>query len=114
MQKHLRLRRREDFAVVRTQGQVVPHRLFLFTYHHNNLPHHRYGFVVSKRVGNAVRRNKIRRRLREALRAYHTNIASSAGCDIVLIARSSIVKASFQEITAALSGVLLKSGLMAI
>jgi hypothetical protein len=67
VRKQLRLRRRKDFDVVFQEGQV-PNRLVLRSVP-NQLPHNRYGFVTSKRVGKAVVRNRVRRRLREAIRS---------------------------------------------
>ncbi|MBI3743648.1 MAG: ribonuclease P protein component [Chloroflexi bacterium] len=54
----------------------------------------RFGFLVSKRVGNAVTRNRVRRRLREILRREPV----AAGWDLVFIARSKIAEAPFAEI----------------
>ncbi|MEO0474935.1 MAG: ribonuclease P protein component [Planctomycetota bacterium] len=49
----------------------------------NDLEHHRFGMTVSRRVGNAVKRHKIKRMLREAFRLNH---ASWPGCyDLVVI-----------------------------
>ena len=59
----------------------------------------RYGLVVSrKNAGNAVRRNKIRRRLREALWLLLKD--SAADLDIVLIGRAGALELGFQEIVA--------------
>ena len=46
----------------------------------------RIGFTVTKKVGNAVERNRIRRRLKEALRAA-SPLEARADCDYVLMAR---------------------------
>ena len=62
----------------------------------NNLDHSRFGFVVSKRLGGAVQRNKIKRRMREATRLRIPCI--SAGYDYVFIARRPISAATYQEI----------------
>jgi ribonuclease P protein component len=59
----------------------------------------RYGLVVSrKNAGNAVRRNKIRRRMREALWLLLKD--SAADLDIVLIGRAGALELTFQEIVA--------------
>lgn len=93
----------------------MQHRYFLFAYLANHLPHNRYGFVVSKRLGKAVRRNKIRRRLREAMRWYDPLLTTSLrdGVDVVLVARPAVVGASYQELHAALGHILRQAGLLA-
>ncbi len=57
----------------------------------------RIGFTVTKKVGNAVVRNRIRRRLREVARLAETS-AFSAGCDYVVAARREALDASFDEL----------------
>jgi len=59
----------------------------------------RLGLTVTKKIGNAVIRNKTRRRLREAARQVMP-IAAQPGYDYVLIARATTGKASFDEIKA--------------
>src|SRR5258708_30772603 len=53
----------------------------------NQLPHTRIGFSVSRKVGNAVRRNRLRRLYREAFRLTKTDLPKSL--DLVLIPRGS-------------------------
>lgn len=61
----------------------------------------RVGFTVTRRQGNAVERNRIRRRLREAART--SAFASfEPGCDYVVLARRDALHASFSRLTAAL------------
>jgi ribonuclease P protein component len=65
--------------------------------------------VVSKRIGKAVVRNLIKRRLREATRVRLPRVAT--GWDVVLIARQSIVDARFSQIERALDSLLTQAGL---
>ena len=57
----------------------------------------RFGFTISRRVGNAVVRNRIRRRLREAVRAAATGRANG-GSDYVLIARRAALDLPFARL----------------
>jgi len=65
----------------------------------------RVGFTVSKQVGNAVERNRVRRRLRELVRLAPPT-ALCAGHDYVLIGRRAALKSAFQTMTRELSGAL--------
>ncbi len=100
MKRHYRLRHNSDFQRVRRDGTSKASPLMVLAFLRNDLDHSRFGFVVSKRLGNAVHRNKIKRRLREATRYYIPQIKS--GFDIVFIARQPIRYATFQEIEGAL------------
>jgi ribonuclease P protein component len=67
----------------------------------------RLGFTVTKKVGNSVVRNRIRRRLREAARLAE-GAAFAAGCDYVLVARREALSASFDELRGDLAHALKK------
>ncbi len=66
----------------------------------NGLAVNRIGYTVSAKLGNAVTRNRVRRRLREAYRLNETRFLP--GWDIVVVARSRAVGASFQALADAL------------
>ena len=61
----------------------------------SGLQHNRYGYAVGRRVGGAVARNRVRRRLREIVR--HARL--EAGYDVVVTAREASVLASFEELS---------------
>lgn len=92
-----RLSRSDDFARVYRTGRSVANRYLVLYYFDRSLPGSadalvgsRVGFSVSKRLGTAVERNRIKRVLREAFRA---NVQSLRGnMDFVLIARAPIVE----------------------
>jgi len=70
----------------------------------NQLKWSRFGFAVSKRIGNAVRRNKIKRQLREAARLRQ--MAIQPGWDLFFIARAPIAQADYRQIEGAMENLL--------
>jgi ribonuclease P protein component len=98
-----------DFARVRdTAPRSWPTRLLVLYAVPNDLDYSRVGITVSGRVGNAVVRNRVKRRIREALRASWERI--TPGLDLVVIARVAAAEASWEELTQALRTVLQRAG----
>lgn len=64
--------------------------------HPNGLVQSRLGFVVSRKVGSAVTRNRVKRRLRELFRRLLKE--SPLCCDIVVVARSTAAEAEFLDL----------------
>jgi ribonuclease P protein component len=65
-------------------------------------PARRFGLTVTKKTGNSVVRNRIRRRLREALRASgiaRDEVADGAACDYVIVARREALSRDFGGLT---------------
>ena len=69
----------------------------------------RVGFTVSKKVGNAVERNRVRRRLREVVR-LSAALPGQAGHDYVLIGRRAALAIPFERIAAEFAGALKRVG----
>ena len=76
----------------------------------NRLETNRIGITVSKKLGHAVVRNRVRRRLREVYRLNEE--AFLPGWDIVVVARSKCVDASFQSLTKAYLALGEKAGIL--
>ena len=70
----------------------------------------RVGITVSKKLGHAVVRNRVRRRLREVYRLHEAEFAP--GWDIVVVARSRCVTASFDRLTQSYLTLAKKAGFM--
>lgn len=65
----------------------------------------RFGFTVTKKIGNAVVRNRIRRRLKEAVRLEGA-LAARPGTDYVLVGRRAALDQPFSELVADVVGAL--------
>jgi ribonuclease P protein component len=95
--KSKRLIRSSDFARVRSEGRTVRGELMMFgVMMGDDAKSFRAGFVTSRRVGGAVVRNRIRRRLREIVRLHQRQLRQDLW--LVTIARSGAARASCQEL----------------
>ena len=105
-----RLKRRAEFLRVAAKGRkAATHGLVLQALsRHDNEPV-RIGFTVTKKIGNAVVRNRTRRRLKEAARLELTD-HPLAGVDVVLIGRDATKGRTFPELRDDLRRALSKAG----
>ena len=109
MQKERRLRRREDFASLR-RSRGSRDRLLVLLTRRNGLELSRFGFSVSKRVGNAVARNRVKRRLREAARSAPVG----EGWDILFIARPDASESDYHTLELSVRRLLKRAGALAV
>ncbi len=84
--KSVRVRSRLDFAAVYERGVRMSDGCLSLTVQPNDRPTSRLGLAVSKRYGNAVRRNWLKRRLREVFRTSRTELP--AGLDLIVQPRT--------------------------
>ncbi len=106
----MRLRRPQDFQHVWSEGRSWAHSLFiLWAVPNAGARGTRLGLVASRRVGNAVARNRARRLLREAARQLYGHLP--AGWDIILLARRPIVQVKEPRVAAALAEMLQRAEL---
>jgi ribonuclease P protein component len=83
-----RLRRRDDITAVRNEGRSVRHTLFAMRARPNTMAVLRLAVSAPRTLGRAVKRNRVRRRVREAFRLAATELASTQGHDVLVVARA--------------------------
>ena len=93
-----RLRHRADFLAAATGVKVPTAAFVLQARRRGDGGPVRVGFTVSRKVGTAVERNRVRRRLREVVRLSVTT-GLSRGHDYVLIGRRAALSLPFEQIT---------------
>jgi len=86
--KENRIRKRSDFQAIYQGGSRVHLKSFIVLVNRNHQGRARLGITVSKKVGNSVKRNRIKRLVREFFRLNRDRLPLSA--DIVVIARKGI------------------------
>jgi ribonuclease P protein component len=89
LEKAMRLRTRREFVAVQRTGTKVTTKHFLALFTRRDDGPGRVGFTVTKKVGNAVTRNRVKRLMREWLRQ---NGWVRPGRDVVIIAKDSAAK----------------------
>jgi len=94
--KEERLRKRREFLGVYERGDKIQSTYFVLYMLENGLPHHRLGITVSRKIGRAVVRNQIKRRLREIFRTNKQAIFPH--CDLVVNAKRAAARAYNQQI----------------
>ena len=110
MQRNFRLTRSEDFKRVRQSGKSYAHPFLVLIALVNGQSRIRIGVAAGRTVGSAVKRNRSKRLLREAVRTLIPSLAS--GWDLLLIARPALVSASLFDVREALISLLHRSKLI--
>jgi len=108
MKRVERLNKPRQYAAVYAGGGTWASRLIVMRAVRNNLNLSRYGLSVSKKVGNAVIRNRIKRRLREIMRGEPLD----TGWDVVLIARPAAAETSFSALRESVETLLLRAEIL--
>ena len=93
--KQERLRKRREFLGVYERGDKVQSEYFVLYILENGRPYHRLGITVSRKIGSAVVRNRIKRHLREIFRANKRAI--SPPCDLIVNAKRAAARAYNQQ-----------------
>ncbi|MCH8221991.1 MAG: ribonuclease P protein component [Chloroflexi bacterium] len=102
-----RLRKRADFDHVRSHGKRVSDRLFVLIVAPSEPDQTRWGLAVSRRVGNAVVRNRVKRKIRESIR----DIRCINGQDVIVSARPAAADAGSESVRSSLRQLAGRAGL---
>ena len=95
IRREQRLRYQRDFQAISRHNLSRAHPLLVLRMAPNSLPYSRFGFVVGRRVSRkAVVRNRVRRRIREAVRRTPVR----GGWDLLFVARPSAADATYQTL----------------
>ena len=98
-----------EFGAVYNKGKSVGDRYVVLFYKKNGLPYTRTGFLASKKVGNAVMRNRARRLMKESVRLMDP---LPAGYDIIFIARNTIEGKSCKEVQRSIASAVRRAGIV--
>jgi ribonuclease P protein component len=105
MKKDYRIKSNNDFQKVFKKGESVANRQFIvYKYKNDEIPHFRIGLSVSKKIGNAVVRNQVKRYIRQAFTDFKADINSKY--DYIIIARKPASEMDYFEVKKSLIHVL--------
>lgn len=110
MKEPLSLTNRTQYTLVYRQGKVWANSLLVMKATPNGLCISRYGLAVTKKVGKAVQRNRVKRLLREIVRLQ----LLKPGWDIVFVARPVVVNADYHQLKEVVTRLLARAQLLEI
>ncbi|MGP4038973.1 ribonuclease P protein component [Gracilibacillus sp. D59] len=110
MKKAWRIKKNSEFQEVFKKGASFANRQLVIYYLQKDQQHYRVGLSVSKKIGNAVVRNQVKRYIRQAFLELDTNIKNEY--DIIIIARQPTKEMDYHEIKKSVNHLLYKTKIL--
>ncbi|MDS1029832.1 ribonuclease P protein component [Bacillota bacterium LX-D] len=110
LKRDFRLKKNKDYKITYNKGKYLTGQYVIMYYLKNGLSVNKFGFSISKKVGKAVVRNKIKRRLRECCRLNNSRLAQ--GYNIIFVARSKIKGIKYVLVEEEIINLLSKANLL--
>lgn len=108
MQRHLRLKKRAEFGRVFKQGHTFGDRYLVLFILSTGEEATRFGFAAQRSAGSAVKRNRIRRRLRALVDEFEGRIEPCG--HVVLLGKTTVLTASWDNLVRSADRLLTKAG----
>lgn len=89
------VKKNEDFKKILDKRKTIGNKYMVIYYNENNINRNRYGISVSKKIGNAVVRNKIKRQMKNII-DKHENLFKK-NQDYIIIMKKAFLDLSFKE-----------------
>ena len=105
------LKKKKDLQAVYSRGKSYANRFLVLYVFRSNGFQGKVGFAAGKKLGNAVKRNRIKRLLRESYRMHQSEIEE--GVSLLLVGRKAALAVKCQELEKAFLALGRKAGIMA-
>ena len=105
------LKKKKDFQAVYSRGKSYANRFLVLYVFRSKGFQGKVGFAAGKKLGNAVKRNRIKRLLRESYRMHQSEIEE--GVSLLLVGRKAALAVKCQELEKAFLALGRKAGIMA-
>ncbi len=104
MDKKYKVRSNREYRKIYDHGTSKANKLLVLFIKENGLGYNRVGFTVTKKVGKAVVRNRVRRLMKEAYRQHE--LKNPTGYDLIFLSRVNCKDATYKEVNSAVRHIL--------